>query len=98
VLDEGEDEINEEYRNQGKISKETFLIYIRACRYWAFMMLIIFTFFMQASRSLIDFWLRSEISDYPNQIFITIDGWFNDNFSETFSYLIIFNVVVTFIR
>ena len=77
---------------------ETFLIYIRACRYWAFALLFGFTILMQASRSVIDFWLRSEISDFPNQIFITVDHWFNDDFSETFAYLIVLNVVVTFIR
>ena len=91
-------EINEEYRDKGKISTETFLIYIRACRWPLFILLVVFSALMQASRSAIDFWLRSEISDYPNQIFITIDSWFNNNFSETFGYLIVLNTVVTFIR
>ena len=91
-------EINEEYRDKGKISTETFLIYVRACKWPLFILLVVFSALMQASRSAIDFWLRSEISDYPNQIFITIDSWFNNNFSETFGYMIVFSTTVTFIR
>ena len=53
---------------------------------------------MQASRSLIDFWLRSEISDYPNQIFVLLYLFFNNQFSDTFTFLIILSVATTFIR
>ena len=91
-------EINEEYRDKGKISTETFLIYVKACKWPLFIFLVVFSGLMQASRSAIDFWLRSEISDYPNQIFITIDSWFNNNFSVTFGYMIVFNTMVTFLR
>ena len=53
---------------------------------------------MQASRSLVDFWLKSEISSYPNLIFITMDSWFDNNFNRTFVFLILLNVAINFIR
>ena len=56
----------EEYRNQGKISSKTYTSYIRASYYSLFYGSIFFSLSMQACRSLVDFWLKSEISSYPN--------------------------------
>ena len=77
-LDEEEYKIKDEYRDQGKISTQTLVLYIKASGYKCFIIMIIFNFVMQASRSFIDFWLKSEISDEPNQIFVALNGWFNN--------------------
>lgn len=65
-LNNPDQEANEEYRDKGNISSDTFITYFKACSIPILAIMIIFNFIMQGSRSLIDFWLRSEVS--PNKI------------------------------
>jgi len=54
-------------------------------------------FLMQGTRNLIDFWLQDSVSKNTSR-FDFINSHFDNNFSQTFKFLIILNLAVTSIR
>lgn len=73
------------------------MTYVRAMTIYFLVSLLITNFMMQSSRTVIDFWLRSEITP-GNTGFDFLNDIFNDDFAATFTFLIILNVVITLIR
>lgn len=52
---------------------------------------------MVGTRIIVDFWLKSEVSDEDNS-FEFLNKWFGDDFQKTYLFLILVNFGVTFVR
>ena len=52
---------------------------------------------MQGTRSFIDFWLRSQVTEGDHS-FDFLNKFFNNNFQDTFTFLLLLNLGVTFFR
>lgn len=58
---------------------------------------IFFNFLMQGSRSLIDFWLKSELKG-DDSFLHNITIYFNNSFIDSLIYLTLFAILITFLR
>ena len=73
------------------------MLYLRSMSIQLIICLLVTNFLMQGSRTLIDFWLRSEVTPGSTK-FDSIDSYFDNSFNETLTFFIIVNLLITFIR
>lgn len=60
--DSQEKETNEEYRIRGQISWQTYMCYFRDYGLVILWLLVLFTFLMITSQTMIDYWLKDQVS------------------------------------
>ncbi len=77
---------------------ETLLTYARNMNYFLLIIFFFFNFGMQFSRNLVDFWLKDETSEKHGSFFTHFNNYFDNSFSKAFTALILFNLIVTFLR
>lgn len=75
---------------------ETMFTYFRSMNWVLFVNLVLFSLLMQGSRSLVDFWLKSEVTPDDHK-FDWTDKYFG-SFSGTYLFFIMLNFGITAIR